>query len=103
LKKEHLPPLYEHLRNFRALYKQKEDQTIIGCKSLCDSTAIAAGAWCNKVFKSLPCQTGCLLAVYGLQQGCYWCCSDGAFYEKCMAPFADILGAMGNICDPAWD
>ena len=77
--------------------------TVEGCKGWCDRTAVLGGSWCGKVFSRLRCQALCALAVYELQQGCYWCCEGGGFYKRCIKPFEDILAQIGEGCDPAWD
>jgi hypothetical protein len=73
------------------------------CKYWCDKFVLAGVAWCAKVFKRWDCQTGCIFAVDLIKDGCYWCCSEGNFYEKCVQPFEDILSYMGQPCDPYWD
>lgn len=85
-----------------------EQRTIEGCKNWCDISAVGGMTWCSKAFASNGyCLLACNTAVYALQKGCHWCCQDGAFYEKCAAPFADILSAMSPYiktpCDPMWD
>lgn len=77
--------------------------SILDCQSWCDRMAIGGAGWCAKYFKSAWCQVACTTAVYEIQQGCYWCCETGNFYRKCVKPFEDIVGQMGNVCDPAWD
>jgi hypothetical protein len=78
-------------------------ESILDCKKWCDRMAIGGAAWCSKSFKKTWCQVACATAVYEIQQGCYWCCSGGNFYQKCVKPFEDIVSQMGNVCDPAWD
>ena len=84
-----------------------EQRTIEGCKSWCDANTIAAATWCSTKFRDPRCIGACNLAVFGIQKGCHWCCNEGAFYDKCVKPFADILGEMSKYiqspCDPAWD
>lgn len=76
---------------------------IDGCKVWCDANTITATAWCTKVFKTPHCQASCLLAVYGIQQGCYWCCEGGSVYKKCIKPFGQIVDYIKEPCDPYWD
>lgn len=80
----------------------KEEQ-VQNCKYWCDKSALAGTAWCMKVFKKWHCQTGCVFAVDLIKDGCYWCCQDGNFYQRCVKPFEDILSRMATPCDPAWD
>lgn len=77
--------------------------TMKGCKDMCDRMAVAGGVWCGAKFKTGRCQAACALAVNEIRNGCHWCCKDGGFYDNCIKPFADILAMMGNVCDPAWD
>jgi hypothetical protein len=60
--------------------------------------AVAGSTWCGAQFKIKPCSMLCALAVYEIQQGCYWCCKGGEFYENCIKPFEDILAQMGDAC-----
>lgn len=85
-----------------------EERTIEGCKNWCDLSALGGMTWCSRAFVANGyCLLACNTAVYALQKGCHWCCQEGAFYEKCAAPFADILSAMSPYirtpCDPMWD
>ncbi len=80
-----------------------DQQNADNCKWWCDKCAIGGIAWCAKVFKRWDCQTGCIFAVDLIKDGCYWCCSSGSFYQKCVKPFEDILSYMGQPCDPYWD
>lgn len=73
------------------------------CKWWCDKIALGGVAWCAKVFKRWDCQTGCIFAVDIIKDGCYWCCSEGSFYRKCIKPFEDIVSYMATPCDPYWD
>jgi tetratricopeptide (TPR) repeat protein len=73
------------------------------CKGWCDRMAVAGASWCAKVFKTLKCQTACALAVYQIQQGCYWCCEGEGFYKRCIKPFEDIGKYIQAPCDPMWD
>lgn len=81
----------------------KKNNCIDSCNAGCDANAVVASGWCGRVFKRADCLTACLAAVYAIQKGCYWCCSDGNFYEKCIAPFANITDYMKIPCDPYWD
>lgn len=78
-------------------------ESINNCKWWCDKTSLLGIAWCYKVFGTIRCQTGCLLAVDLIKDGCYWCCNDGNFYDTCCQPFEDILSRIGERCDPYWD
>lgn len=85
------------------IYSQNNQQKIEECKGWCDRMAIASSAWCGKVFKDIRCQAACAIAVYELQQGCYWCCNGEGFYKKCIKPFENICQYIKEPCDPAWD
>lgn len=80
-----------------------QEEQVQNCKYWCDKSALAGTAWCMKVFKKWHCQTGCVFAVDLIKDGCYWCCKDGNFYQRCIKPFEDILSRMATPCDPAWD
>jgi hypothetical protein len=89
-------PLQSSFKAFRN--KSAED-----CSYLCEKLAVAGQLFCGHTFKSSPCRILCAATVEGLKDGCNWCCKSGSFYQKCVKPFEDIIAAMGNICDPAWD
>lgn len=74
-----------------------------GCKGHCDRATYQATAWCAKSFKKTWCQVACITAVYELQRSCHLCCRNQNDYQTCIEPFEDILGAMDQICNPAWD
>lgn len=74
-----------------------------GCKMWCDANTLTCTAWCGKAFKSAPCYAACLGAVYLVQQGCYWCCEGGNYYEKCVKPFGHVTDYIKEPCDPYWD
>lgn len=80
-----------------------EKRTIEGCKGWCDLHVTNAQMWCSNRVKS-PCKELCLITLVHLQKGCHWCCSEGAFYEKCVEPFGDILSQLPRSkCDPEWE
>lgn len=74
-----------------------------GCKWWCDKGSLAGFTWCGLNFRTKGCQVACIGAVELLKDGCNWCCNNKGFYQNCIKPFEDILAAMGNQCDPAWD
>jgi hypothetical protein len=82
---------------------QNAQEQIDKCNCWCDRMAIAGAGWCGKVFKTLKCQTACGLAVYQIQQGCFWCCEGEGFYKRCIKPFEDISKYIKEPCDPMWD
>lgn len=73
------------------------------CEWYCDKAAKAEDLFCAGSFKVFKCQAMCVGAVEFLKEGCYWCCREGGFYKRCVKPFENIVGAMGNTCDPEWD
>jgi len=73
------------------------------CNKVCDKVAFASTLWCSKNFKTFHCNVACISVVEILKDTCYWCCSSGNFYEKCVKPFEDILSQMGKGCDPQFD
>lgn len=79
-----------------------EQRTIEGCKNWCDVHSINGQLWCGK-FQDIRCKAACHTALLLAQKTCHWCCNDGAFYDKCVAPFADLLSLMPSKCDPEWD
>lgn len=74
-----------------------------GCYWGCDKCATACTLMCPKWFKFFRCQAICVAVVEALKDGCYWCCGGHGFYENCIKPFEDVVGKVGNGCDPAWD
>lgn len=78
-------------------------QDVDKCKYWCDKCALAGMAWCAKVFKRWDCQTGYIFAVDLIKDGCYWCCGNGNFYQRCIKPFEDIVKYMPQPCEPEWD
>jgi hypothetical protein len=74
-----------------------------GCNWSCDKCATGGMLMCPKWFKVFKCQAICVAVVEALKEGCYWCCSNDGFYKNCIKPFEDIVGKVGNGCDPAWD
>lgn len=82
---------------------QRKQNAIQDCKWWCDKGALGWTALCVKYFKRWECQTSCIYAVDFVKDGCYWCCSEGDFYEKCIKPFDDVLKYMRQPCEPSWD
>lgn len=76
---------------------------IANCKYWCDKMQVAGDIFCAGTFKFFRCQAICIATVEMLKDGCYWCCSSGSPYKTCVKPFEDIIGRMGQGCDPAWD
>lgn len=74
-----------------------------GCYWCCDKCATVCTFMCPVWFKSVKCRGICVAIVEGLRDTCHWCCGNNGFYENCIKPFEDVVGQMGNICDPAWD
>lgn len=85
------------------LDKQSKLDKINKCNWWCDKNAIAGGVWCGRAFKGFGCQLICVAAVEVIREGCYWCCNGGNAYQKCLEPFGNIIGRMGEGCDPMWD
>lgn len=73
------------------------------CTWYCDKMQVASNLFCAGAFKFFRCQAICIATVEALKDGCYWCCNTGGFYKNCVKPFEDIVGRMGQGCDPAWD
>ena len=84
-------------------FKEGLQFSVEGCNSWCDANAIIASGWCGRVFKRPDCATACLAAVYMVQKGCYWCCSEGNFYKKCIEPFGSVVDFMDKPCQPYKD
>lgn len=78
-------------------------QAIEDCQYWCDKIHVAAEIFCAGTFKKIKCQAACIAVIEFLKDGCYKCCKRGEFYEDCIEPFGDIVGKMGNVCDPMWD
>lgn len=84
--------------------KQDLNELAVSCPGACDTFAASGQAWCGTGFShNYPCLMLCAATVELLRQRCHTCCSSGNFYQNCLKPFEDILGAMGKGCDPLWD
>lgn len=73
------------------------------CRWYCDKMQVGSNLFCAGAFKFFRCQAICIATVEVIKDGCYWCCDTGNFYKNCVKPFEDIVGRMGQGCDPAWD
>lgn len=73
------------------------------CNGWCDTVAAAAEAWCGRRFKNYGCILGCVLVVEAIKKGCYWCCSEGNFHDKCIRPFETINEYNDVACDLYWN
>lgn len=73
------------------------------CDYWCNRLHQTCSIFCTTKFQSFRCQAICIATVDTIAEGCHWCCKGGGFYKSCVKPFEDVVGSMGNVCDPAWD
>lgn len=81
----------------------KTPQALTECEYYCNRVYQAGINFCNHKFKNFGCNSFCQATCETLLTGCHWCCKGNGFYQNCIKPFEDIVGAMGGVCDPAWD
>jgi hypothetical protein len=82
---------------------QSPQMNVSDCKWYCDKMQVSGNIFCAGAFKFFRCQAICIATVEVIKDGCYWCCNSGNFYKKCIKPFEDIVGRMGQGCDQMWD
>lgn len=63
-----------------------------GCtEAICNRLETAGITFCATKFQEPKCLFGCMGVVYGISDGCKYCCSAGGFYVNCIKPFENIL------------